>query len=97
MTMPPVVERIAHGTPAYRHMAFTLLLAGFSTFAQLDDVLPLLSLFAHRLRSARPMRVCRCSFPLARWQASALHLFCQYLGSSILRDPSAAVRPTTNN
>jgi YNFM family putative membrane transporter len=40
------IERIARGTPAYRHMALALLLAGFSTFALLYDVQPLLPFFA---------------------------------------------------
>lgn len=39
-------ERIVHGTPAYRQMAIALLMAGFSTFALLYDVQPLLPLFA---------------------------------------------------
>jgi len=66
MTMPLVVERIAQGTPAYRHMVFTLLWAGFSTLAQLNDVQPLLHLLAHRLRSVRPMRAWRCPFAVAQ-------------------------------
>lgn len=42
-----IAERIARGTAAYRHMALALLLAGFSTFALLYDVQPLLPLFAN--------------------------------------------------
>ncbi|HLZ78011.1 MAG TPA: MFS transporter, partial [Sphingomonas sp.] len=48
MTTPPAVERITQGTAAYRHMALALLVAGFSTFALLYDVQPLLPLFTHR-------------------------------------------------
>jgi YNFM family putative membrane transporter len=40
--------RIERGTPAYRRIAAALLLAGFSTFALLYDVQPLLPLFAQR-------------------------------------------------
>jgi len=40
------IERIVHGTPAYRRMALALLLVGFSTFALTYDVQPLLPLFA---------------------------------------------------
>ena len=43
-----LVERIAHGTAAYRHLALALLLAGFSTFALLYDVQPLLPFFARQ-------------------------------------------------
>jgi MFS transporter, YNFM family, putative membrane transport protein len=42
------IERIAHGTPAYQHLALALLLAGFSTFALLYDVQPLLPFFARQ-------------------------------------------------
>lgn len=42
----PAAERIVHGTAAYRRMALALLMAGFSTFALLYDVQPLLPLFA---------------------------------------------------
>ncbi len=66
MTMLPLVERIAPGTPAYRHMAFALLMAGFSPFGQFSDVQPLLLLIAHRLRTARPMRAWWYSVALAR-------------------------------
>jgi YNFM family putative membrane transporter len=44
-TEPPEA-RIARGTAAYRRMALALLMAGFSTFALLYDVQPLLPLFA---------------------------------------------------
>ena len=39
-------SRIMQGTPAYRHIALALLMAGFSTFALMYDVQPLLPLFA---------------------------------------------------
>ncbi len=41
------VERIVHGTAAYHRMAWALLMVGFSTFALIYDVQPLLPLFAH--------------------------------------------------
>ncbi len=42
----PVSAGIRRGSPAYRHMAFALLMAGFSTFALLYATQPLLPLFA---------------------------------------------------
>ncbi len=39
-------DLIIHGTPAYRRMCIALLLAGFSTFALMYDVQPILPLFA---------------------------------------------------
>ncbi len=39
-------QRIQRGSAAYRHMTFALLMAGFSTFALLYDVQPLLPQFA---------------------------------------------------
>jgi len=41
-----MLERIAHGTAAYRRLALALAMAGFSTFALLYDVQPLLPFFA---------------------------------------------------
>ncbi len=41
----PLAGRIARGTPAYRRMSLALLMAGFSTFALLYDVQPLLPQF----------------------------------------------------
>ena len=38
-------DLIVHGTPAYRRMSVALLMAGFSTFALMYDVQPLLPLF----------------------------------------------------
>jgi YNFM family putative membrane transporter len=40
------IERIVPGTPAYRRLAWALLMAGFSTFALMYDVQPLLPVFA---------------------------------------------------
>jgi YNFM family putative membrane transporter len=42
------VERIAHGTAAYRRMTLALFIAGFSTFGLLYDVQPLLPFFTSR-------------------------------------------------
>ncbi len=39
------LDLIVHGTPAYRRMRVALLLAGFSTFALMYDVQPLLPMF----------------------------------------------------
>ena len=82
MTMTPLVDRVAPGTPIYRHMAFALLMAGFSTFGQFSDVQPLLLLFAHRLRAARPMRAWWCSIALARWRWPSFRpVFCPMIST----------------
>jgi MFS transporter, YNFM family, putative membrane transport protein len=41
-----VSDLIVHGTPAYRRMSVALLMAGFSTFALMYDVQPLLPVFS---------------------------------------------------
>jgi len=43
--MQTVPDLIVHGTPAYRRMCVALLMAGFSTFALMYDVQPILPLF----------------------------------------------------
>jgi YNFM family putative membrane transporter len=43
---PTAPNLIAHGTPAYRRMSVALLMAGFSTFALMYDVQPLLPVFS---------------------------------------------------
>jgi YNFM family putative membrane transporter len=45
-----VSDLIVHGTPAYRRMSVALLMAGFSTFALMYDVQPLLPLFTAQFR-----------------------------------------------
>jgi YNFM family putative membrane transporter len=47
ISAPTTGGRIARATPAYRRMSLALLLAGFSTFALLYDVQPLLPQLAH--------------------------------------------------